>query len=360
MPLGLGYTVEHQVTGEEIFGGVQIIVYNAKKESREQLLAERERKKLEEERREIERRQVWEQQMQQVRARERQQQISLQNQLMRSDSSERMICSPTSSARSTAYNSILSESFGGTSQVPTPQIQEMSYQQGSIVQNTQITPSIAKSGGKAKSRKQNYHESESISSSDAPQNSLLQNERKKLSFNESKQEYESREPQTQAREMGLSAGGRMKQQINKDPYGPSFWDQENTSRIFVHIVNSAMFYQITGRRPPQTPIDARSYSQLGYPWYDMFNEPDAVAPSDTLSNVKSVREIDQERYMTPQQDDSTVPILQDQVRNVDHVSPYQHLVPLLNEMGFMDNEKNIMLLEKYRGNMEQVIHAYFG
>jgi hypothetical protein len=27
-----------------------------------------------------------------------------------------------------------------------------------------------------------------------------------------------------------------------------------------------------------------------------------------LSNVKSVKEIDQEKYLTPQQDDSTVPI----------------------------------------------------
>ena len=27
MPLGMGYTVEAQVTGEETFGGIQILVY---------------------------------------------------------------------------------------------------------------------------------------------------------------------------------------------------------------------------------------------------------------------------------------------------------------------------------------------
>jgi len=51
-----------------------------------------------------------------------------------------------------------------------------------------------------------------------------------------------------AKEMGLSSGGKMKQKIYKDTHGISFWNQNKFARIYVHIVNSTMYSQITGKK----------------------------------------------------------------------------------------------------------------
>jgi hypothetical protein len=125
-----------------------------------------------------------------------------------------------------------------------------------------------------------------------------------------------RSVQSEAREMGLSAGGKMKQKIVEDPFGVNHWDTQCFGRCYVHIVNSAMFEQITGKKPPSTPISAKTYSSYGYPWFDMYEENiSGVKGSNILNNVKSVKEIDQEKFLFPQQDDSTVSISSNQVKS---------------------------------------------
>jgi len=119
---------------------------------------------------------------------------------------------------------------------------------------------------------------------------------------------------SEASEMGIAAGGKMKQKIYKDPYGIDFWDQTKFGRVFVHIVNSAMYKEITGKEPPPTPIDAKTYSEYGYAWYDIYDEQKSrISKSDVLSNIKTVKEIDAQKYAWPQQDDTTVPINGNQV-----------------------------------------------
>ncbi|KAG2372731.1 hypothetical protein C9374_000397 [Naegleria lovaniensis] len=114
---------------------------------------------------------------------------------------------------------------------------------------------------------------------------------------------------SQAKELGLAAGGKMKQQIIEDPYGYSFWDESTKSRIFIHIVNSEMYKEITGEEVPPTPITAQTYSSYNYPWFDFYNEDvGSVGKSNILSQVKTVKEIDQEKYAWPQQNDSSVTI----------------------------------------------------
>jgi hypothetical protein len=121
----------------------------------------------------------------------------------------------------------------------------------------------------------------------------------------------------EAKEMGISAGGKMKQKIIQDPFGVNHWDTTCFGRCFVHIVNSAMYQQITGKAPPSTPISAKTYSSYGYKWYDMYEENvSSVQGSNILDNVKSVKEIDQEKYAFPQQDDSTVYINANQVQKI--------------------------------------------
>jgi hypothetical protein len=106
--------------------------------------------------------------------------------------------------------------------------------------------------------------------------------------------------------MGLGAGGRMRQSIYPDQYGADTWDQTNTGRTFVHIANSMAWREITGEEPPATPVSARSYTQAGLPWFDLYDEKlGDVAPSAVLAGVKSVKEMDKERGFAPQQDDTT-------------------------------------------------------
>lgn len=105
-------------------------------------------------------------------------------------------------------------------------------------------------------------------------------------------------------EMGIGSGGRMKQKIYPDPHGVDTWDQENYGRIFVHIVNSMMYREITGKEPPPTPITARTYTQYGLPWFDLYDEDleDIKAP-EVFKKIKSIKEMDQEKGFSPQQDD---------------------------------------------------------
>src|SRR5262249_48546263 len=86
------------------------------------------------------------------------------------------------------------------------------------------------------------------------------------------------------------------------------WQPAPAGRLFVHIVNSAMYQQITGRPAPASPIDARTYTDHGFPWFELYHEKlGDVAPSDILTGVKSVSEKDVEHGFTGQQDATPAP-----------------------------------------------------
>lgn len=110
-------------------------------------------------------------------------------------------------------------------------------------------------------------------------------------------------------EMGLAAGGRMRQKIYPDTYGIDSWDPANTGRVFVHLVNSMAWREITGEEPPATPVSARSYSEHGLPWFDLYDEIEGdVSPAPELVAVKPVKAIDAEKQFGAQQDDGSVAI----------------------------------------------------
>ena len=118
-----------------------------------------------------------------------------------------------------------------------------------------------------------------------------------------------------AAEMGLGAGGRMRQQIYPDPHGVDTWDQDNYGRVFVHIVNSQLWREITGEPVPPTPVDARAYTNAGLPWFDLYDDGlGDIAASDVLANVKSINEKDADHGFVNQQDDSSI-----DVPNVKHL-----------------------------------------
>jgi hypothetical protein len=66
---------------------------------------------------------------------------------------------------------------------------------------------------------------------------------------------------------------------------------------------------ITGREAPRTPIDARTYSAAGYPWFDLYDEHLGDLPgSGVLKGVKSVKDKDAEHGFQNQQDDASVEV----------------------------------------------------
>ena len=93
--------------------------------------------------------------------------------------------------------------------------------------------------------------------------------------------------------MGLAAGGRMTQKIYPDPYGLDTWDQASGVSVHIHIVNSEQYEAITGELPPPTPIDARTYTERGFPWFELYDETRAdLAAAERLRGVRSTGEID--------------------------------------------------------------------
>ena len=96
-------------------------------------------------------------------------------------------------------------------------------------------------------------------------------------------------------EMGLGAGGQIKQKIYEDPYGIDSWDQNNLGRIQLHILNSEQYQAITGREPPSTPVSTETYAEYGLPWFDLYDESfKDIAASRKLAAVKTLGEKDRE------------------------------------------------------------------
>lgn len=110
-----------------------------------------------------------------------------------------------------------------------------------------------------------------------------------------------------AGEMSLAAGGRMRQKLYPDPLGIDAWQSCASGRVFVHLVNSEAWRDITGEAPPETPITAKSYLRAGLPWFKLYDESAAtVEPQPTLAAVKGTADLDAERSDRPLVDDATV------------------------------------------------------
>ena len=126
-------------------------------------------------------------------------------------------------------------------------------------------------------------------------------------------------------EMGLAKGGTMTQKIYPDTHGIDTWFQGASGRIFIHIVNSELYEQITGEKPPRSPITAQHYTAQGYPWFKLWDdEMGDVSKSTTLGSVKTVGGMDAQHGFKGQQDDS--PIHETNVVSTGTIQPGHTLV----------------------------------
>jgi hypothetical protein len=101
-------------------------------------------------------------------------------------------------------------------------------------------------------------------------------------------------------DMGLAAGGRMRQQIYADPHGLDAWDQSVSSRCFVTLVNAVQWCEITREVPPTKPPSAADYNKAGLPWFDYYAaDLETLAGAPELALVKSMAEIAEEKGHDP-------------------------------------------------------------
>jgi hypothetical protein len=124
-------------------------------------------------------------------------------------------------------------------------------------------------------------------------------------------------------ELGVAAGGMMRQKIYPDtPEGFAAWDPDSGCDVFVHLLNSEQYRAITGSAPPPSPISARSYTELGLPWFQLYDESmgDVAAP-DTLRRVKSHRQMEAERGDASPGADPSLEIPDSQVRDASGEEP---------------------------------------
>ncbi len=108
-------------------------------------------------------------------------------------------------------------------------------------------------------------------------------------------------------DMGLGAGGRMRQEIYDDPYDIDDWESETRSRCFVHLCNSLVWRALEGNNPPSPPPTAREYDRYGLPWFDWYDDKHAaIDATEVLRKLKSVREIGEEKGDVPLPENESV------------------------------------------------------
>lgn len=100
--------------------------------------------------------------------------------------------------------------------------------------------------------------------------------------------------------MGLGAGGKMRQEIYQDPHDFTDWDTGITARCFVHLCNAPVWRQITGSNPPHPPLTTMEYAKSGIPWFDYYRDDlRALEGSEILDGVKSVAQMGKAKGASP-------------------------------------------------------------
>ncbi|KAF2464590.1 uncharacterized protein BDR25DRAFT_271593 [Lindgomyces ingoldianus] len=146
-------------------------------------------------------------------------------------------------------------------------------------------------------------------------------------------------------EMSVAAGGKIKQVIAQDP-DPNGWLGSKTTVFNIQIVNSAVYRAVTGASPPMLPLDARTYTQYGFPFFAIYEEPSGI--SGDFSLVQSVAQIDKEDDEEEAQP-NVVPILSRSDGSVAMKSPSDSIV---NPAGPLREFRTVADLQKEFENYE--------
>lgn len=94
--------------------------------------------------------------------------------------------------------------------------------------------------------------------------------------------------------MGLGVGGSILQKMYRDESKADRWGVERTTRFNIQITNTECFARATGLAPPDTPVTAKTYADHGHPYFELYNEPEALGAAmiGDFAGVKTVNQID--------------------------------------------------------------------
>ncbi|OBS23273.1 hypothetical protein FPOA_03825 [Fusarium poae] len=90
-------------------------------------------------------------------------------------------------------------------------------------------------------------------------------------------------------EMAIAAGGVIKQGIVR--FERNDYQKSVPVTFNVQILNTACFEQVTGKKPPRSPITPKSYAECGYPFFSIYEEPTTI--SGDFEGLRSVAQIDE-------------------------------------------------------------------
>jgi hypothetical protein len=124
-----------------------------------------------------------------------------------------------------------------------------------------------------------------------------------------------------SRSLGFALGGAIEQRIHPDPHGSGTWDATTAAALEVHVLDSLAFRLATGAEPPPSPIDARSYTDRGLPWFERYDEAFGdLSASVALQGATTLAEYD---ARNPGTGDSP-PALSDRELHVTPIHPAIH------------------------------------
>ncbi|KAF2651365.1 hypothetical protein K491DRAFT_781939 [Lophiostoma macrostomum CBS 122681] len=92
--------------------------------------------------------------------------------------------------------------------------------------------------------------------------------------------------------MGLAAGGKLIQDIYKDPYPATIWNHDAARIIHVHILDPVSCEKVTHIVPKPPPIEVQSYVNAGGQFYVVEEQVDNRVEGGDFGNVKSVSQMD--------------------------------------------------------------------
>jgi hypothetical protein len=100
---------------------------------------------------------------------------------------------------------------------------------------------------------------------------------------------------TAAPPLGLGAGGRIQQKIHADRYGLDAWHLTDPVAAVVRLLDVASFQSLSGRAVPPSPIDAATYSRLGLPWFERYEEQATdVRAAEVFRHIRTVASFSKE------------------------------------------------------------------
>jgi hypothetical protein len=87
--------------------------------------------------------------------------------------------------------------------------------------------------------------------------------------------------------------------------------------VLIHIANTEQYREITGFDPPRSPVSARDYTEMGLPWFDLYDEHRGdLGPSQELGKVKTVKQKDEEKGVPPGEAETSLDIRPEQVKKL--------------------------------------------